>query len=79
MTERLKIAQEKLNGTILANPYVLFTAAVVALGVAMGKVADRVYNAEKYAKKALDESASKVDEVRSEIGDMIRAKSISTL
>lgn len=70
MTERLKIAQEKLNGTILTNPYVLFTAAVVALGVAMGKVADRVYNAEKYAKKALDESADKVDEVRSEIDSL---------
>ena len=70
MTERLKIAQEKLNGTILANPYVLFTAAVVALGVAMGKVADRVYNAEKYAKKALDESADNVDEVRSEIDSL---------
>ena len=67
MTERLKIAQEKLNGTLLANPYVLFTAAVVALGVAFGVVADRVYNAEKYAKKALDKTAEKVDEARSEV------------
>ncbi|MBO5054860.1 MAG: hypothetical protein J6C64_00690 [Lachnospiraceae bacterium] len=36
----------------------------------MGKVADRVYNAEKYAKKALAKSAEKVDEVRSEIDSL---------
>lgn len=70
ITNLLKVAWAKLTSVIKANPYVAATAGLIALGVAMGKVADRVYNAEKYAKKALAKSAEKVDEVRSEIDSL---------
>ncbi len=56
-----------IKNYISANPLKSFTAITIALGVAMGKIADRVYNAEKYAKKVLDKSAEKVDNVKSEI------------
>lgn len=56
-----------LKNYISANPLKSFTAIAIALGVAMGKIADRVYNAEKYAKKALDKTAEKVNEAKSEI------------
>ena len=52
---------------MITNPLAVFTAGTIALGVAIGKVADRVYNADKYTKKVLDESVEKVDNVKSEI------------
>lgn len=63
----LKVLWQKLNDVIKANPFTAFLVVVTALGVAMGKIADRVYNAEKYAKKALDKTAEKVKEAKSEI------------
>lgn len=67
VTNKLKKASDNLFATLKANPYKSFIAIAVALGIAMGKIADRVYSAEKYAKKALDKSAEKVDDVRSEV------------
>lgn len=58
------------TGKVMLTTKAGFAAGVIALGVAFGVLADRVYNAEKYAKKALDESADKVDEVRSEIDSL---------
>ena len=56
-----------LKNYISANPLKSFTVIAISLGVAMGKIADRVYNAEKYAKKALDKTAEKVDNAKSEL------------
>ncbi len=67
ITELLTVAWAKLNAVIKANPFTAFLVVVTALGVEMGKIADRVYNAEKYAKKALDKTAEKVKEAKSEI------------
>ena len=67
ITELLTVAWAKLNAVIKANPFTAFLVVVTALGVEMGKIADRVYNAEKYAKKALDKIAEKVKEAKSEI------------
>lgn len=58
------------TGKVMLTTKAGFAAGVIALGVAFGVLADRVYNAEKYAKKALDESTDKVDEVRSEIDSL---------
>ena len=67
ITNMLSVAWAKLNAVIKANPFTAFLVVVTALSVAMGKLADRTYNAEKYAKEALDKSAEKVDTVKSEI------------
>ena len=67
ITEFLTIAWAKLIATLKAHPFIAVTAGVTAMIIAMGKLADRTYNAEKYAKEALDKSAEKVDTVKSEI------------
>ena len=58
---------QKFTDVVKANPFIAFTTTAIALGVAIGKIANRIYNAEKYAKKALDKSTEKVDSVKSEI------------
>ena len=63
----LSVLWKKFTELIKANPFAAFQVAVSALGAAMGIIADRVYSAEKYAKNALDKSAEKVDNVKSEI------------
>jgi hypothetical protein len=70
ITEWLTAAWVKLNAVIKANPMIAFTTAAIALGIAVGLVADRIYNAEKYAKKALDKSAQDVEKLKSEIDSL---------
>lgn len=70
ITELLTVAWAKLNAVIKANPFTAFLAVISTLGVAMSKITDRVYNAEKYAKEALDKSAEKVDDIKSEINSL---------
>lgn len=53
-------AQKLLNKTMLANPYVLITAAVVGLGAAMIKLATHTTAAEK-AQKELQKAKASVD------------------
>ena len=67
ITELLTVAWTKLNAVINANPMKAFLVVAAALGGAIGTIADRIYNAEKYAKKALDKSTEKIDSVKSEI------------
>lgn len=70
ITELLTVAWAKLNAVIKTNPFTAFLAVISTLGVAMSKITDRVYNAEKYAKEALDKSAEKVDDIKSEINSL---------
>ncbi len=57
----------KLVNMIKAHPILAVTTAVIALGAVIGLISDRINNAEKYAKNALDKSAEKVNAVKSEI------------
>lgn len=67
VTNLLRVAWEKLTDIVKANPFIALSAGAVTLDKVMYELADRVYNAEKYAKEAPDESGTKVDSVRSEI------------
>lgn len=60
----------KLGNMIKAHPILAVTTAVIALGAVIGLISDRINNAEKYAKKALDKSAEKVNTVKSEIDSL---------
>ncbi len=57
----------KLGNMLKAHPILAVTTAVIALGAVIGLISDRINNAEKYAKNALDKSAEKVNAVKSEI------------
>ncbi len=60
----------KLGNMIKAHPILAVTTAVIALGAVIGLISDRINNAEKYAKNALDKSAEKVNTVKSEIDSL---------
>lgn len=67
VTNLLRVAWAKLTDIVKANPFIALSASAVTLSKVMYELAVRVYNAEKYAKEAPDESGTKVDSVRSEI------------
>lgn len=67
VTNLLRVAWAKLTDIVKTNPFIALSASAVTLSKVMYELADRVYNAEKYAKEALDESGTKVNSVRSEI------------
>ena len=71
---RLTAAQLALNRSMLANPYALAIAALVALAVVVYQVASAQTEAEKATKRyndAMDESNKKIDEEKSKSASLI--------
>ncbi len=68
--EALKGLKLKLKSMLSAHPILAMCTAIIALGAVIGKISDRINNAEKYAKNTLDKSAEKVNTVKSEIDSL---------
>lgn len=67
-------AQKLLNATMLSNPYVAITTAVVALGATMWALADNTSNAEKANKRfaeAQEEAKNKAEEHKNKVESLL--------